>query len=47
MPGVNTVVHGVKNRAELEQCLAEEARGDLEVELIERIDGLNLRNAVS
>lgn len=47
MPGVDTVVLGVKNRAELEQCLAAEARGDLEVELIERIDGLNLRNAAS
>ena len=32
MPGVDTVVIGVKNRAELRECLAAEARGTLSTE---------------
>jgi aryl-alcohol dehydrogenase-like predicted oxidoreductase len=39
MPGVDTVVLGVKNRMELHDCLAAEARGALPAELVERIDG--------
>ena len=42
MDGVVTVILGVKNREELEQCLAAEAR-PLEKELVARIDGLGLR----
>jgi aryl-alcohol dehydrogenase-like predicted oxidoreductase len=38
MPGVDTVVLGVKNRSELRDCLAAEARGPLPVELVARID---------
>ena len=38
MPGVDTVVLGVKNRTELRDCLAAEARGPLPAELVERID---------
>jgi aryl-alcohol dehydrogenase-like predicted oxidoreductase len=41
MEGVDTVVLGVKNRAELAQCLAAEAVG-LSPELRARIDGLGL-----
>ena len=37
MPGVDTVVIGVKNRAELRECLAAEARGTLSAEELERI----------
>jgi aryl-alcohol dehydrogenase-like predicted oxidoreductase len=43
MPGVDTVILGVKNRAELRGCLAAEAAGVLEPGLIARIDGLGLR----
>ena len=35
---VDTVVLGVKNRDELRECVAAEAAGPLEPELIERID---------
>jgi hypothetical protein len=35
---VDTVELGVKNRAELDECLAAEAAPDMEPELIERID---------
>ena len=38
MPGVSTVVLGVKNRAELRECVDAEARGPLDAELISRID---------
>jgi aryl-alcohol dehydrogenase-like predicted oxidoreductase len=38
MDGVDTVVLGVKNREELRDCLAAEAAGALEPELVERID---------
>jgi aryl-alcohol dehydrogenase-like predicted oxidoreductase len=43
MPGVATVILGVKNRAELRQCIAAEAAGPLPATLIARIDGLGLR----
>jgi aryl-alcohol dehydrogenase-like predicted oxidoreductase len=39
MPGVDTVVLGVKNRVELRDCLAAEAAGPLPEELMRRIDG--------
>jgi aryl-alcohol dehydrogenase-like predicted oxidoreductase len=42
MAGVDTVILGVKNRAELRQCLDAEAAGSLEPALIARIDGLGL-----
>jgi aryl-alcohol dehydrogenase-like predicted oxidoreductase len=42
MAGVDTVVLGVKNRAELAQCLDAERLGELSPELRERIDGLGL-----
>jgi aryl-alcohol dehydrogenase-like predicted oxidoreductase len=42
MEGVDTVVLGVKNRAELEQCVEAEALGPLPPELRTRIDGLGL-----
>ena len=42
--GVDTVVLGVKNRAELAQCLEAEALGSLPTELRARIDGLGLAN---
>ena len=38
MPGVSTVVLGVKNRDELRECVEAESRGQLEPELIARID---------
>lgn len=38
MPGVETVVLGVKNRQELAECLAAEAAPDLEKALVQRID---------
>jgi len=38
MPGVSTVVLGVKNRSELRECLAAEAAGLLSPEFIARID---------
>jgi aryl-alcohol dehydrogenase-like predicted oxidoreductase len=40
--GVDTVVLGVKNRSELEQCLEAEALGSLPPELRSRIDALGL-----
>ena len=40
MPGVDTVVLGVKNREELRQCLDAEAAGPLDREMIERIDSV-------
>ena len=45
MAGVDTVVLGVKNRAELRQCLEAEAQGALDAALVTRIDGLGLRVA--
>jgi aryl-alcohol dehydrogenase-like predicted oxidoreductase len=38
MPGVDTVVLGVKNRSELRDCLAAEAKGPLAPDVIEDID---------
>jgi len=43
MAGVDTVVLGVKNRAELQQCLGAEAAGSLEPPQIAAIDALGLR----
>jgi aryl-alcohol dehydrogenase-like predicted oxidoreductase len=43
IPGVDTVVLGVKNRAELAQCLEAEAAGPLDDDLRARIDALGLR----
>jgi len=43
MEGVDTVVLGVKNTAELREALAAEAAGPLEAERIAAIDGLGLR----
>ena len=44
MDGVDTVVLGVKNRAELAQCLEAEALGSLSPDLRASIDGLRLTN---
>jgi aryl-alcohol dehydrogenase-like predicted oxidoreductase len=41
--GVDTVVLGVKNRAELAQCVAAEAAGPLEADRLAAIDALGLR----
>jgi aryl-alcohol dehydrogenase-like predicted oxidoreductase len=38
IPGVATVILGVKNRSELRECVAAAERGPLESELIRRID---------
>ena len=43
VPGVATVILGVKNRDELKQCVDAEAAGPLETALMARIDGLGLR----
>lgn len=43
MPGVATVILGVKNREELKQCVDAEAAGPLEPALVARIDALGLR----
>src|SRR5689334_3148587 len=43
LPGVATVILGVKNRDELRQCLEAEAAGPLEPALMARIDALGLR----
>jgi aryl-alcohol dehydrogenase-like predicted oxidoreductase len=43
MPGVDTVILGVKNRQELQQCLDAEAQGALDPALKARIDALGLR----
>jgi aryl-alcohol dehydrogenase-like predicted oxidoreductase len=44
MNGVDTVVLGVKNRVELEQCLDAEAAGPLDAMMVDAIDGLGLRD---
>ncbi len=44
MPGVSTVVLGVKDRRELRECVAAEAAGPLEPALIQRIDEAVGRN---
>jgi aryl-alcohol dehydrogenase-like predicted oxidoreductase len=38
IPGVATIVLGVKNRAELRECLTAAARGPLDPELVARVD---------
>lgn len=43
VPGVDTIILGVKNRAELEQCIEAEAKGPLDPALMARIDALGLR----
>jgi len=43
MDGVDTLILGVKNRAELAQCLEAEAAGPLDAAAVARIDGLGLR----
>lgn len=43
MDGVDTLVLGVKNRAELRQCLKAEAAGPLSAEEVAAIDALGLR----
>ena len=45
MTGVDTVVIGVKNRAELAQCIEAEALGPLPADLRAQVDGLGLRDA--
>jgi aryl-alcohol dehydrogenase-like predicted oxidoreductase len=45
MAGVDTVVLGVKNRAELAGCLEAEAEGPLPADLVGEIDALGLRPA--
>ena len=42
MPNIDTVVLGVKNRAELQMCLDAEAAGPLEAAQLAAIDGLGL-----
>jgi aryl-alcohol dehydrogenase-like predicted oxidoreductase len=43
LSGVDTVIIGVKNRAELADCLSAEAEGPLPADLLARIDSLGLR----
>jgi len=43
MDGVATVILGVKNRAELEECVEAEAKGRLAPEIMARIDGTVVR----
>jgi aryl-alcohol dehydrogenase-like predicted oxidoreductase len=43
MDGVDTVILGVKNRAELADCLEAEAAGPLDPDIVRRIDALRLR----
>jgi len=43
MAGVDTVILGVKNRAELADCLEAEAAGPLDTDIVRRIDALGLR----
>ncbi|HEY4941853.1 MAG TPA: aldo/keto reductase [Rhizomicrobium sp.] len=43
LPGVATVILGVKNRQELKQCVDGEAAGPLEPALMAKIDALGLR----
>jgi aryl-alcohol dehydrogenase-like predicted oxidoreductase len=38
MPGVDTVVLGVKNRTELRECLATEAKGPPDTAVVQEID---------
>ena len=45
MAGVDTVILGVKNRAELAQCVEAEAMGPLSSDLRERINWLGLRES--
>jgi aryl-alcohol dehydrogenase-like predicted oxidoreductase len=47
MPNIDTLVLGVKNRAELAQCLAAEAAGPLTSEQVAEIDALGLREGVA
>jgi hypothetical protein len=42
MPNIDTVVLGVKNRAELTQCLAAEAASPMSADEIVAIDALGL-----
>jgi aryl-alcohol dehydrogenase-like predicted oxidoreductase len=44
MDGVDTLILGVKNRAELRQCLEAEALGPLDAAQVARIDALGLRS---
>ena len=46
MDGVDTLILGVKNRAELSQCLEAEAQGPLDAAQVARIDALGLRTPV-
>jgi len=46
MEGVDTLVLGVKNRAELRQCLDAERTGPLDAAQVAEIDGLGLRDPV-
>jgi aryl-alcohol dehydrogenase-like predicted oxidoreductase len=43
IPGVDTLVLGVKNRQELEQCLHAERLGPLEPAVVAKVDALGLR----
>jgi aryl-alcohol dehydrogenase-like predicted oxidoreductase len=43
LPGIATVILGVKNREELKQCVDAEAAGPLEPAVMARIDALGLR----
>jgi aryl-alcohol dehydrogenase-like predicted oxidoreductase len=43
IPGVDSLILGVKNRAELRDALAAETAGPLSTELLDRIDALGLR----
>lgn len=45
MPGVSTVVLGVKNRAELQECLEAEQKGALSDDLVARIDAAVSRSS--
>jgi aryl-alcohol dehydrogenase-like predicted oxidoreductase len=38
MAGVDTVVLGIKNRAELQQCLDAAEKGPLSLEIMARVD---------
>lgn len=44
IPGIDSVVLGVKNRVELQQCLDAERAGPLEQDLLKRIEALRLRD---
>lgn len=44
IPGIDTLVLGVKNRTELAECVAAEAAGPLDAELIARIDAAVARS---